>query len=110
MRHCAGPILDAATVVEVIANTLLPGSAPGGFQGERLGIPPRRKGASSYNERDRERSASPGAYRNDRGGGGRDGESFTLGSVYFVSSFTNGVCTCSDYGYSGGRGGGSGRY
>lgn len=67
-------------MVEVISNAILPGSAPGGFAGERLGIPPRRKPApSSYQERDggrereRERSPSPGPYRGGGGGGGDRG-------------------------------------
>lgn len=79
-----GPILDPLTVVEVISGTILPGSAPGGFAGERLGIPPRRKPASSGyqqgdggRERERERSPSPGPYRAGGGGGGDRGKSNT---------------------------------
>lgn len=84
-----GPILDPLTVVEVIATTILPGSAPGGFAAERLGIPPRRRPApSNYGhgdsmdrdsskrggDRDRQRSGSPAAapYRGGGAGGGGD--------------------------------------
>ncbi|GAA5894906.1 cleavage polyadenylation factor subunit RNA14 [Sporobolomyces salmoneus] len=39
-----GPQLNPVTVMDIITNTILPGSAPGpGLPGERLGIPPRAK-------------------------------------------------------------------
>ncbi|GAA5873550.1 hypothetical protein JCM16303_001161 [Sporobolomyces ruberrimus] len=45
-----GPQLNPVTVMDIITNTILPGSAPGpGLPGERLGVPPRakREGANS---------------------------------------------------------------
>ncbi|GAA5960372.1 hypothetical protein JCM3765_007490 [Sporobolomyces pararoseus] len=39
-----GPQLNPVTIMDIITNTILPGSAPGpGLPGERLGIPPRAK-------------------------------------------------------------------
>lgn len=63
-----GPMLNPATIVEVIGSTILPGSVggagAGGYQGERLGVPPRSKGPTSYDQP--MRSASP-SRRDDRG-------------------------------------------
>ncbi|GAA5924269.1 cleavage polyadenylation factor subunit RNA14 [Sporobolomyces koalae] len=39
-----GPQLNPVTIMDIITNTILPGSAPGpGLPGERLGVPPRAK-------------------------------------------------------------------
>ncbi|KAI5478156.1 mRNA 3'-end-processing protein RNA14 [Pseudohyphozyma bogoriensis] len=68
-----GPKLDAPAIVDVIATTMLPGSAPGGgLPGERLGIPPRPKpnqgggGGGGYQDGPIRRPLSPPR----RGGGG----------------------------------------
>ncbi|KAK4046434.1 mRNA 3'-end-processing protein rna14 [Microbotryomycetes sp. JL201] len=65
-----GPMLNPATLVDIIGSTLLPGTAPGGaLPGERLGIPPPRKGAKDErNGYDR----SPRAGFSGGGGGGGD--------------------------------------
>lgn len=56
-----GPLLNPAAVVDVIATTMLPGTAPGpGLPGERLGIPPRPKPQYGNESPPRRRGPPPG--------------------------------------------------
>ncbi|SCV72519.1 BQ2448_4056 [Microbotryum intermedium] len=69
-----GPFINPATMVDVIATTMLPGTAPGpGLPGERLGIPPRPRddgghaGARRGAKRGGMRQASPPHQQGGRG-------------------------------------------
>ncbi|SGY68797.1 BQ5605_C004g02920 [Microbotryum silenes-dioicae] len=69
-----GPFINPATMVDVIATTMLPGTAPGpGLPGERLGIPPRSRdeggngGARRGGKRGVMRQASPSHQQGGRG-------------------------------------------
>ncbi|SCZ92478.1 BZ3500_MvSof-1268-A1-R1_Chr5-2g07896 [Microbotryum saponariae] len=69
-----GPFINPATMVDVIATTMLPGTAPGpGLPGERLGIPPRPRdeggngGARRGAKRGGMRQASPSHQQGGRG-------------------------------------------
>lgn len=69
-----GPILNVATIVDVIGSTMLPGTAPGGgLPGERLGIPPRPKtqGGGGYGGGG---DSPPRRGGGGGGGGGRERE------------------------------------
>ncbi|KAK4705927.1 cleavage stimulation factor subunit 3, partial [Phenoliferia sp. Uapishka_3] len=80
-----GPMLNPASIVDVIGSTLLPGTAPGpGLPGERLGIPPRPKpmGGPGPGPTFQDRPMSP-----RRGGGGGGQQSFQTRSCSCTDAF-----------------------